>query len=406
MSKNPKLVVQKYGGATLSDPQKIKAVAARIAELSKEGTKVVAVVSAMGKTTNQLIDLANQISSRPNRRELDMLLTTGERVSMALVSMALHDLGCKAISLTGSQAGILTDHSHVNAFIEDVKAFRVEESLNEGKVVVLAGFQGVSPKTKEITTLGRGGSDTTAVAMAAYLKAEVCEILKDVPAVFTADPYLVKEARILNQLNYEHLLEMTFWGAKVLHYRCVELAKRKNIHLYIGPANQKNAEGTWVSGMVSRVVQEGNKMYETAKILAINSHERVLEIQSTHSAAEAIEKMRGFFDDREIAFPQILQIVPKGKGSSFYLTGSQEILIAIEKEMAQAKDFHLGSEKLSSVTATCTGSTSPDVVQKVLATLEKKQISVHTILQSAMSATVLISSNQREAAMKELHTLI
>lgn len=398
MSKKSKLVVQKYGGATLSDPQKIKAVAARLATLSQQGTKVVAVVSAMGKTTNQLIDLANQISLRPNRRELDMLLTTGERVSMALVSMALHDLGCNAISLTGSQAGILTDHSHVNAFIEDVKAFRVEDSLNQGKIVVLAGFQGVSPKTKEITTLGRGGSDTTAVAMAAYLNAEACEILKDVAAVFTVDPHVVQNARVLNHLSYDHLLEMTFWGAKVLHYRCVELAKRRNIQLYIGPANQADAEGTWV--------REGNQMYETAKILAINSHEHVLEIQSRLPASEAIGKMRTFFDDREIAFPQILQILPKNPGSSFYLTGPQEILLAIEKEISLTQDFQLGSEKFSSVTATCTGSTSPDVVHKVLLALDKKKIAVHTTLQSAMSATVLVAHSQREAAMKELHALI
>ncbi|MEZ0391260.1 MAG: aspartate kinase [Pseudobdellovibrionaceae bacterium] len=399
MSKNPKLVVQKYGGATLSDPQKIKAVAARLAELSRQGTQVVAVVSAMGKTTNQLIDLANQVSTRPNRRELDMLLTTGERVSMALVSMALHDLGCHAISFTGSQAGILTDHSHVNAFIEDVKAFRVEESLQAGKVVVLAGFQGVSPKTKEITTLGRGGSDTTAVAMAAYLKAEVCEILKDVPAVFTVDPHLVKEAQILNELNYDQLLDMTFWGAKVLHYRSVELAKRKQITLYIGPASQKSNSGTWV--------QEGKQMYESAKILAINSHEKVLEIHSPHhSASEAIEKMRQFFDQKEIAFPQILQILPKPPGVCFYLTGPQEILLAIEKELAQSKDFQLGKDVFSSVSATCTGSTSPDVVHQILSALEKKKIPVHTTLQSAMSATVLVAHSQREAAMKELHSLI
>lgn len=284
-----KIIVQKYGGATLADPQKVKDVARRLCELSKEGHKVVAVVSAMGKTTNQLIDLAQQVSKRPNRREMDMLLTTGERISMALVSMALHDLGCQAISFTGSQAGILTDHAHVNAFIHDVKAFRVEEALNEGKIVVLAGFQGVSPKTKEITTLGRGGTDTTAVAMAAYLKAEACEILKDVPAVFTADPNLVKQARILHDLNYDQMLEMTFWGAKVLHYRSVELAKKKKIKLYIGPAAKKTKEGTWV--------QEGNTMFESAQIMAINSHERVLEIQSTQlSAADAVDKLQSLFN--------------------------------------------------------------------------------------------------------------
>ena len=170
------LIVQKYGGATLADPIKIKAVATRIAEQAKENSLVI-VVSAMGKTTNSLIDLANQISDNPTRREMDMLLTVGERISMSLVSMALNDLGCPAISFTGSQAGIFTDDSHVNAFIRDVKPTRVQEALKENKVVILAGFQGVSPMTKEITTLGRGGSDTSAVAMAASFQADRCEIL-------------------------------------------------------------------------------------------------------------------------------------------------------------------------------------------------------------------------------------
>lgn len=399
MSQKPKLIVQKYGGSTLADSQKVKSVAERLAQLSREGTKVVAVVSAMGKTTNQLIDLANQVSSRPNRRELDMLLTTGERISMALVSMALHDLGCKAISFTGSQAGILTDHSHVNAFIQDVKAFRVEEALANGKVVVLAGFQGVSSLTKEITTLGRGGSDTTAVAMAAYLNADVCEILKDVPAVLTADPNIVKGAKVLNELNYDQMLEMTFWGAKVLHYRSVELAKKKKILLYIGPAAHKTTEGS--------MIRETQTMFESAKILAINSHEMVLEIHSTRiSASQAIESLKRFFEEKEITFPQILKIANRGNEISFYLTGPQEILTAIEKEIPHNKDFFLGSEKLASVSATCTGSTSPDVVQKILAELEKGQIQVHTVLQSAMSATVFVPQSQREKAVQHLHALI
>jgi len=200
----------------------------------------------MGKTTNSLIDLANQVSSHPQRREMDMLLTVGERISMSLVSMALNDLGCPAISFTGSQAGIFTNDSHVNAFIKDVKAFRVAEALEENKVVILAGFQGVSPLTKEITTLGRGGSDTSAVAMAAAFNAERCEILKDVPAVFTADPNIVKDAKPIELLNYDQLMEMTFWGAKVLHYRSVELAKIRDVTLYIGPASNKTSDGTTV----------------------------------------------------------------------------------------------------------------------------------------------------------------
>ncbi len=249
------LIVQKYGGATLADPEKIKNVAERLYQMHEKSVQVVAVVSAMGKTTNQLIQLAQQVSSHPNRREMDMLLSTGERVSMALVSMALLDLGAPAISFTGSQSGILTDDSHENAFIQDVKAFRVEEALAKNKIVVLAGFQGVSPTTKEITTLGRGGSDTTAVAMAAFLQADHCEILKDVPSVFSADPNCVTNVKALNELSYDEMLDMTFWGAKVLHYRSVELAKSCGVEMYVGPARQQNTAentrnnnyaGTWI----------------------------------------------------------------------------------------------------------------------------------------------------------------
>ena len=185
------LIVQKYGGATLATPAQVKQIALRIYQLHQTGTQVVVVVSAMGQTTNQLIQLARDVSPNPHLRELDMLLTVGERISMSLLSMALNDLGVSAISYTGSQAGILTDDSHVNASIIDVKAFRVEEALKENKIVILAGFQGVSPQTKEITTLGRGGSDTSAVAMAGYLKADRCEILKDVDCIYSADPKVV-----------------------------------------------------------------------------------------------------------------------------------------------------------------------------------------------------------------------
>ncbi len=400
-----RLIVQKYGGATLADPEKIKTVAARLSSLSREGTRIVAVVSAMGKTTNQLIELANKISLRPNRREMDMLLTTGERISMALVSMALHDLGCPAISFTGSQAGILTDPAHVNAFIQDVKAFRVEAALNEGKVVVLAGFQGVSAVSKEITTLGRGGSDTTAVAMAAFLKADVCEILKDVPAIYSADPHVVLGAKALRELTYRQLLEMTFWGAKVLHYRSVELAQRKNIPLYIGPASFKTNEGTWV--------REGAPMFESASILSINSHERVLEIHVPQkSAAAALKQMRELFEQKEIAFPQILQINQDLGNFQFFLAGPTEILQAIEKEVAAAAitegscAMKLSPQKLASVTATCTGSTSYEVVQKILNVLNEKKIEVHTTLQSPLSTTVIVSQSCRDEALQLLHSLI
>src|SRR5215831_18068387 len=217
-------IVQKYGGACLETPAKVRAVAKNLADLHAQGKRVVVVVSAMGKTTDQLIEMAYQVSPRPNRRELDMLLTTGERISMSLMSMALSDLGVPAISFTGSQAGVMTDDSHSSARILDVRPVRVREELDRGRVVVLAGFQGVNPVTKEITTLGRGGSDTTAVAMAAALQAERCEIIKEVDGICSADPRIVADAKPLRRVDFASLSEMCFLGAKVLHFRSVELA--------------------------------------------------------------------------------------------------------------------------------------------------------------------------------------
>jgi len=231
--RNHPIIVQKYGGVCLETPAKIRAVARSLADLHGRGHRVVAIVSAMGKTTDQLIQMAYQVSPTPNRRELDMLLTTGERISMSLMSMALSDLGVPAISFTGSQAGVMTDDSHSSARILDVRPIRVHEELDRGRVVVLAGFQGVNPATREITTLGRGGSDTTAVAMAAALKAERCEIIKDVDGICSADPRIVPAAKPLRQVDFASLSEMCFWGAKILHFRSVELAQSQDVPLVL-----------------------------------------------------------------------------------------------------------------------------------------------------------------------------
>src|SRR3954451_12535028 len=231
--RNHSIIVRKYGGACLETPAKIRAVARSLADLHGRGHRVVAIVSAMGKTTDQLIKMAYGVSLAPNRRELDMLLTTGERISMALMSMALSDLGVPAISFTGSQAGVMTDGSHSSARILDVRPVRVREELDHGRVVVLAGFQGVNPATREITTLGRGGSDTTAVAMAAALKAQRCDIIKEVDGICSADPRIVPDARPLREVDFASLSEMCFWGAKILHYRSVELANSQNVPLVL-----------------------------------------------------------------------------------------------------------------------------------------------------------------------------
>ncbi len=238
-------VVQKYGGSSVADAASIKRVAQRIVATKKAGHDVVVVVSAMGDTTDELIDLANEVSPLPPARELDMLLTAGERISMAVLAMAIGNLGQEARSFTGSQAGVITDADHGRAKIIDVTPGRIEQALTEGAIAIVAGFQGVSQTTKDITTLGRGGSDTTAVALAAALHADVCEIYSDVDGVFTADPRIVPSARRIPQISYEDCLEMAANGAKILHLRCVEYARRTNLPIHVRSSFSQK-EGTWV----------------------------------------------------------------------------------------------------------------------------------------------------------------
>ena len=237
-------IVQKYGGTSVAGPEEIKRVAARIVKTAEAGNKVCAVVSAMGHTTDELIQLAALVTSAPNPRELDVLLTSGERISMALVSMAINDLGHEAISLTGSQAGIVTDTSHGRARIVEMRRGRVHEALDSGQIAIVAGFQGVST-TRDITTLGRGGSDTTAVALAASLHAEVCEIYTDVDGVYSADPRIVPNARKLKQVSYEEMLDLAAAGARVLALRSVEYARNHGVKIHVR-SSFNDTEGTWI----------------------------------------------------------------------------------------------------------------------------------------------------------------
>ncbi len=240
------IVVQKYGGSSVADAEGVKRVAQRIIDAKRAGHQVVVVVSAMGDTTDELLDLAEQVSPIPAPRELDMLLTAGERISMALLAMAVGNLGHEARSFTGSQAGVITDGIHGKAKIIDVTPGRIEAALEEGAIAIVAGFQGVSQSSKDITTLGRGGSDTTAVALAAALKADVCEIYSDVDGVFTADPRIVPTAQKRDRISYEEMLEMAACGAKILHLRCVEYARRYDIPIHVRSSFSK-LTGTWIS---------------------------------------------------------------------------------------------------------------------------------------------------------------
>ena len=239
------VVVQKYGGSSVADAAGVKRVAQRIADTRRAGNDVVVVVSAMGDTTDELRDLAEQVSPTPEPRELDMLLTSGERISMALLAMAIAQLGHKAQSFTGSQAGVITDSAHGKAKIIDITPGRIEKAISQGAIAIVAGFQGVSQDTKDITTLGRGASDTTAVALAAALGADVCEIYSDVDGVFTADPRIVPTARKLDRVSTEEMLELAASGAKILHLRCVEYARRYAIPVHVRSSFSQK-EGTWI----------------------------------------------------------------------------------------------------------------------------------------------------------------
>ena len=264
-------VVMKFGGSSVADVEKLKAVCGRIVAARESGSRVVAVLSAMGDTTDDLIALARAISPRPHPRELDLLISVGERISCSLAAMAIHDLGHEAISLTGSQAGIVTDTAHGKAKIVDIRAMRIHEALDEDKIVLVAGFQGVSTG-KEITTLGRGGSDTTAVALAAALGAEACEIYTDVDGVYTADPRVVPNARRLHAASYEEMLEMSASGAKVIALRSVEFARSHGVRLHVR-STFVESQGTWIR-------EEDERMLEKAMISGV-----------THTLEEAVYRV-------------------------------------------------------------------------------------------------------------------
>jgi aspartate kinase len=392
------LIVQKYGGSSLAKPEQIQAVAARISELARAGHELIIVVSAMGKTTDQLIELAYNVSPTPNRREFDMLLSTGERVSMALMSMAINDAGHPAISFTGSQAGVLTDELHSNARIIDMKPVRIEAELMKKHIVVLAGFQGVSPRTKEITTLGRGGSDTTAVAMAAHFKAERCEIRKDVDGVYSADPNAVDRAEHIPALHYDALLDMTYWGAKVLHYRSVELAALMKIPVLVGLAHGEGPH-TLISGDAP--------MYEQARILSVNTHKDVRWLHvACPDLSTAFQEVAATLKSANLPLPQFLDSDVRAGECVFLITSPLETLNAISQACDHTQGgLRLDERALSSVTATCQGAFASPVPIEISNALGAHQVKVEKMLFSAMSVTAIIESHDRDRATALVHAL-
>ncbi len=395
---NQQVIVQKYGGMCLETPEKVRLAANQVARLHNSGHRLVVVVSAMGKTTDQLIQLAYQTSPSPNRRELDMLLTTGERVSMSLMSMALTDLKIPAISFTGSQAGVLTDESHSSARIVDVRPIRVREELNRGRVVVLAGFQGVNPMSKEITTLGRGGSDTTAVAMAGALRADRCEIIKEVDGVCTADPRIVSGAKTLHRLSFSALADMCYWGAKVLHFRSVELAMSQNVPLFIKK---------WESDQDStQVLNEVNDM-EIGKILSVNSLQRVEHLAiDANSLNNGFEIFAAHLKQNGLSWPQLLASAFEAGQCRLMLTADNESLDTLLRTLTLTRGVKKLCDTMACVSLTCHGGVGSELPYRALQVLSQQGLVPQKYIFSSHSLSLFLPPDQREKAIQALHALI
>lgn len=400
------LIVQKYGGTSVADPDRMRNVAKHIAALRAQGTDVVAVVSAMGKATDNLVELARQVSSNPQGREMDMLLTTGERISMSLLCMALHDVGCDAMSFTGSQVGIITDTSHTKAKILEIKGDRVREALAAGKVAVVAGFQGVSTE-REITTLGRGGSDTTAVALAAALKADACEIYTDVTGVFSADPRLVPQARKLKELSFDEMLEMAGAGSKVLALRSVEFARNHNVPIHVRSSFTWE-EGTWVRGVdeerkrkmeepiISGVVHDVGEAKMTLLGVPDRPGVSALLFESLAGAnvnVDMIVQNTSIDGTTDISFT-----LPIGD-----IATAEPILKKVGDEVGATginKDENI--VKLSLVGAGM--KSSPGIAAKMFRVLADNSVNIEMISTSTIRISVVVERSELEKAVRALHT--
>ena len=402
------LIVQKYGGSSVADAEGMKRVAARIVASKRDGNQVVVVVSAMGDTTDELIDLANQVTPIPNGRELDMLLTAGERISMALLAMAISSLGHEARSFTGSQAGVITDSSHGRARIIDVTPGRIQEALNEGAIAIVAGFQGISQDTKDITTLGRGGSDTTAVALAAALDADVCEIYTDVDGVFSADPRVVPSAKKLKSVTYDEMLELAASGAKVLHLRCVEYARRYDLPIHVRSSFSTN-EGTWVV----KDHPEGDQM-EQAIIsgIAHDKSEAKITIVGVPDRTGVAARIFQAIADNDINIDMIVQNVsaaatgltdisftlPKSEGAS-----STAILQKLQGEVGFASILY--DDQVGKISLVGAGMRShPGVTATFFAAMAEAGINIEMISTSEIRISIICRVTDLEKGVRAAHT--
>ena len=396
------LVVQKYGGTSVGDASRIRRVAERVVASRLAGNDVVVVVSAMGDSTDDLIALARRVSPDPPPREMDMLLTAGERISMSLLAMAIADLGVTAKSFTGSQAGIITDTLHGKARILDVRAGRISDALAEGNVVIVAGFQGVTSTSKEVTTLGRGGSDTTAVALAAALGAGVCEIYTDVDGVYTADPRVVPEARKLHMVSYEEMLELSACGAKVLMLRCVEYARRTGMVLHVR-SSFTDAPGTWV--------REEDERMEKAIVSGVphdTSEAKVTLVRVPDKPGIAARVMRGIAE-HGVNVDMIVQNVSHGGTTDISFTvpkadlsRAMEVLRGLQDEVGAAEVVaDSGIAKVSLVGAGM--KSSPGVAAAMFDALANAGVNIEMISTSTIRISCVIRSSDVGVAVRAIH---
>ncbi|MFJ8073752.1 aspartate kinase [Streptomyces sp. NPDC096176] len=402
------LVVQKYGGSSVADAEGIKRVAKRIVDAKKNGHQVVVVVSAMGDTTDELIDLAEQVSPIPAGREFDMLLTAGERISMALLAMAIKNLGHEAQSFTGSQAGVITDSVHNKARIIDVTPGRIRTALDEGNIAIVAGFQGVSQDKKDITTLGRGGSDTTAVALAAALDAEVCEIYTDVDGVFTADPRVVKKAKKIDWISFEDMLELAASGSKVLLHRCVEYARRYNIPIHVR-SSFSGLRGTWVSNE-----PQGDQKVEHAIISGVAhdvSEAKITVVGVPDKPGEAAAIFRTIAD-AEINIDMVVQNVSAAATAltdiSFTLpkTDGRKATDALEKAKSAIGFESLRyDDQIGKISLVGAGmKTNPGVTASFFEALSDAGVNIELISTSEIRISVVTRADDVNEAVRAVHT--
>jgi len=408
-------IVQKYGGSSVADAESILRVARRIAATKAAGHEVVIVISAMGDTTDDLLDLAKRVSPHPEPRELDMLLTTGERQSAALLAMALSDLGVPALSYTGSQAGVITTGTHGNARIIDITPTRILASLDEGNVVIVAGFQGIAQDTKDITTLGRGASDTTAVALAAAVGARYCEIFTDVDGVFTADPRIVPSAHRIPAISYEEMLELAACGAKILHLRCVEYARAENVPIHVRSSFSERP-GTWVTDQAiieQRRAQEGPNM-EQAIIsgIAHDASEGKITVVGVPDRIGKAARLFHVVADAGINIDMIVQNVSRiGEGRtdiSFTLPhdfapAARAALEAVQEEVGfEGLDY---DEDIAKVSVVGVGMrTHPGVTARFFDALAQAQINLDIISTSEIRISVVVAAADVERAVQAAHT--